>query len=133
MASSSSYDSWAGPAFYLMRAAAKDQAELIAVSYFQRTDLTYGSDEDMEKVYLQYVSGWMFDSIRGLHPAGEGRLLTENDDLKPGAWSSRRDFLRLLGTPCLGHDPKVVIGPDISPREQHLRNRRRRSRTVHGN
>jgi putative ABC transport system permease protein len=64
----SSYDSWAGPAFHLMRAAAKDQAELIAVSYFYRTDLTYGSDDDMEKVYLQYVSGWMFDSF-GLRPA----------------------------------------------------------------
>src|SRR5580704_17945612 len=58
----SSYDSWAGPPFYLMRAAAKDQAELIAVSYFERTDLTYSSDEEMEKAYLQYVSGWMFDA-----------------------------------------------------------------------
>src|SRR3984957_15852943 len=45
-----SYDSWAGPPFLLMRAAAKDQAELIAVSYYSRTDLTYGSDDDMEKV-----------------------------------------------------------------------------------
>jgi predicted permease len=101
----SSYDSWAGPAFHLMRAAAKDQAELIAVSYFQRTDLTYGSDDDMEKVYLQYVSGWMFDSF-GLRPA-QGRLLTENDDLKAGAspvavisydyWARR-----------FGRDPKVI-------------------------
>jgi putative ABC transport system permease protein len=79
----SSYDSWAAPPFYLMRAAAKDQAELIAVSYFERIDLTYGSDEEMEKAYLQYVSGWMFNSF-GLHPA-LGRLFTENDDLKPGA------------------------------------------------
>jgi predicted permease len=79
----SSYDSWAAPPFYLMRAAAKDQAELIGVSVFERTDLTYGSDQDMEKVYLQYVSGWMFDSF-GLHPA-LGRLFSENDDLKPGA------------------------------------------------
>jgi predicted permease len=79
----SSYDSWSGPVFKLMRAAAKDEAELIAVSDYFRSDLTYGSDEDMEKVYLQYVSGWMFDSF-GLHPA-QGRLLTENDDIKPGA------------------------------------------------
>src|ERR1700727_2112681 len=78
-----SYDSWAGPPFLLMRAAAKDQAELIAVSYFERTDLTYSSDDEMEKAYLQYVSGWMFEAF-GLHPA-LGRLFTENDDLKPGA------------------------------------------------
>jgi predicted permease len=101
----SSYDSWAGPPFYLMRAAAKGQAELIAVSYFSRTDLTYGSDDDMEKVYLQYVSGWMFDAF-GLRPA-LGRLFTESDDQKPGAnpvavisydyWARR-----------FGKDPKVV-------------------------
>ena len=32
---------------------------------------------------MQYVSGWMFDTF-GLRPA-LGRLLTEDDDLKPGA------------------------------------------------
>ena len=32
-----------------MRAAVKDQAELIAISYAERTDLTYGSDEEMQK------------------------------------------------------------------------------------
>src|ERR1700727_3410562 len=37
----SSYDSWAGPAFKLLRAAAKDEAELIAVSDYYRSDLTY--------------------------------------------------------------------------------------------
>ncbi len=66
-----------------MRAAVKDRAELIAVSYAERTDLTYRSDQDTEKAYLQYVSGWMFGSF-GLRPA-VGRLLTENDDLHPGA------------------------------------------------
>src|SRR5437588_11986480 len=43
------------PQFRLMRAAVKDQAELIAVSGTERTDLTYGSDQDMEKAYRQYV------------------------------------------------------------------------------
>ncbi len=66
-----------------MRAAVKDQAELIAISYADRMDLTYKSDQEMEKAYLQYVSGWMFGSF-GLRPA-LGRLFTENDDLKPGA------------------------------------------------
>jgi predicted permease len=99
------FDGWAYPAFRLMRTAVKDQAELIAVSYAERTDLTYSADEEMEKAFLQYVSGWMFDSF-GLRPAA-GRLFTENDDLKPGAhpyavlsydyWTRR-----------FGRDPKVV-------------------------
>jgi putative ABC transport system permease protein len=71
------------PMFRLMRDAVKDQAELLAISFSNRTDLTYGSDEHMEKAYLQYVSGWMFGSF-GLRPA-VGRLLNENDDRKPGA------------------------------------------------
>ena len=75
-------DVWAYPSFRLMRAAVKDQAELIAVSDAERVDLIYDS-KDIEKACLQYVSGWMFDSF-GLRPA-LGRLFTENDDLKPGA------------------------------------------------
>jgi predicted permease len=109
------YDVWAYPAFRLMRAAVKDQAELIALSYSERTDLTYRSDAEMEKAYRQYVSGWMFNSF-GLRPA-VGRLFTESDDLKPGAhpyavlsydyWTSR-----------FGRDPKVIgrtfrVGNDL--------------------
>ncbi|HEY6291462.1 MAG TPA: ABC transporter permease [Terriglobia bacterium] len=99
------FDGWAYPAFRQMRAAAKDQAQLIAISYADRADLTYGSDAEMEKAYRQYVSGWMFSSF-GLRPA-LGRLLTESDDLKPGAhpyavlsydyWKHR-----------FGQDPKVI-------------------------
>src|SRR3984885_14694771 len=77
------YDGWAYPAFRLMRAAATDQAELIAVSGVSGTDLTYASDQEMEKAHVQYVSGSMFDSF-GLQPVS-GRLLTENDDREPGA------------------------------------------------
>ena len=76
------YD-WAYPSFRLMRAAVKGEAELLAVSKAQRLDLTYKSDQEMEKAYLQYVSGWMFETF-GLRPA-VGRLFTESDDLKPGA------------------------------------------------
>ena len=93
------------PQFVLMRAAVKDDAELIAVSYLDRADLTYASDQEIEKVYRQYVSGWMFSSF-GLKPA-LGRLLTESDDLKPKAhayavlsydyWARR-----------FGQDPKVI-------------------------
>ena len=93
------------PLFRQLRAAVKDQAELIAVSYAERVDLTYGSDNAMEKAYRQYVSGWMFGSF-GLRPA-LGRLLTEQDDRTPGAhpyavlshdyWKSR-----------FGQDPHVI-------------------------
>ncbi len=99
------FDGWAYPDFQLMRAAVKDQAELFAVSYADSVDLTYKSDEDIEKAYLQYVSGWMFPTL-GLRPA-LGRLFTENDDLKPGGhpfavlsydyWSHR-----------FGRDPAVI-------------------------
>jgi predicted permease len=98
-------DSYEYPIFRLMRASVKEQAELLAISYADRTDLTYGSDQDMEKAYVQYVSGWTFETL-GIRPA-LGRLLTENDDLKPGAhpyavlshdyWTSR-----------FGQDPRVI-------------------------
>jgi putative ABC transport system permease protein len=77
------YDSCSYPMFRRMRTAAQGQAELIAISFAERSDLTYGSDLEMEKAYRQFVSGWMFGAF-GLHPA-LGRLLTENDDDKPGA------------------------------------------------
>ena len=76
------FDGWAYPDFQLMRTAVAKQAELIAVSYAESVDLTYKSDEEMERACLQYVSGWMFSTL-GIKPA-LGRMLTENDDLKPG-------------------------------------------------
>lgn len=76
------YDSCSYPMFRKLRATVKDEAELIAISYAGREDLTYGSDEQTEKAHLQYVSGWMFNSF-GLQPAA-GRLLTDSDDLEPG-------------------------------------------------
>jgi len=98
-------DSSEYPLFREMRAAVKDQADLIAISYADRTDLTYGSDAEMEKAWRQYVSGSMFSSF-GLQPAA-GRLFTENDDVTPGAhpyavlshdyWTRR-----------FGHDPHVI-------------------------
>ena len=97
------YDGWEYPLFRQMRAAVHSQASLIAISYSQRVDLTYSSD--YEKAHVQYVSGWMFSSF-GLRPA-LGRLLTENDDLKPGGhpvavlshdyWTRR-----------FGQDPKII-------------------------
>jgi predicted permease len=99
------WDTVSYPIFKKMRAAVTGQAELIAIEPAQWTDLTYGSDEEMEKTQLQHVSGWMFSSF-GLKPA-LGRLFTEDDDREPGAkpyavisytyWTSR-----------FGRDPKVI-------------------------
>jgi predicted permease len=98
-------DAWAYPDFVRMRNVAKNHADLIAASYTDRYDLTYETDEQMEKAYVQYVSGWMFSSF-GLQPS-LGRLLTQEDDRTPGAhpyavisydyWSRR-----------FGQDPRVI-------------------------
>jgi predicted permease len=78
-----STESWAYPAFALMRAAVKQDAELIAVSDVLPTDVTFGGDEETERPNVQYVSGQMFGNF-GLKPAA-GRLLNAGDDAKPGS------------------------------------------------
>jgi putative ABC transport system permease protein len=98
-------DYWAYPDFVRMRDVSKKEADLIAVSFTERYDLTYKTDEEMEKAYVQYVSGNMF-SIFGLRPT-LGRLLRQEDDRAPGAnpyavisydyWTRR-----------FGQDPKVI-------------------------
>jgi putative ABC transport system permease protein len=103
--SPATYDGWEYRLFQQLRSAVKGQAELIAASFVNRADLTYRSDQELEKAHLQYVSGWMFRSF-GLMPAA-GRLFTEDDDAKPGAhpvavlsydyWSRR-----------FGRDPKAI-------------------------
>src|SRR6185369_1191806 len=71
------------PMFRRMRANVRDEADLLAISYANPRDLTYSSNQDSEKPFLQYVSGWIFDSF-GIRPA-QGRLFTVDDDLKPAA------------------------------------------------
>jgi predicted permease len=98
-------DSFDYPLFRQLRPAVADSAELIAISYAERTDLTFASDEEMEKAYRQYVSGGMFSAF-GLRPA-LGRLFNVDDDRTPGAhpyavisydyWTKR-----------FGRDPKVI-------------------------
>jgi predicted permease len=73
---------WATPEFNVMREAIKDQADLIAISDADRTDITWSTDDDMEKAHVAYVSGNMFP-LFGLEPA-LGRLLTPSDDRGPG-------------------------------------------------
>jgi predicted permease len=88
-----------------LRQAVHGKAELIVAGAANRRDLTFGSDDDMEKAYQQFVSGNAF-TVFGLKPA-VGRLLTPADDQTPGAhpyavlshhyWSAR-----------FGRDPNVV-------------------------
>jgi putative ABC transport system permease protein len=74
---------WATPDFDLMRNAVREQADLIAVSDADRRDITWSSDDEMEKAHVVYVSGNMFP-LFGLEPA-LGRLLIPADDRGPGA------------------------------------------------
>jgi predicted permease len=78
---------WSTPDFNLMRDAVrtdmKDQADLIAISDADRTDITWATDDDVEKAHVAYVSGNMFP-LFGLEPA-LGRLLIPADDRGPGA------------------------------------------------
>jgi putative ABC transport system permease protein len=76
-------DEFSYPEFARMRTAAQGQAELIAASFTSRTDLTYATDNEMEKGYTQYVSGWMFPTFE-LQPT-LGRLFTTDDERTPGA------------------------------------------------
>jgi hypothetical protein len=101
------YDGSEYPLFERLRVAAAQDAELLALSYVDRVDLTYRSDEETERAYRQYVSGRTFDTF-GLRPA-LGRLLTDRDDRTPGAhpyavlsfdyWTRRR------------HRPHLPDGP----------------------
>lgn len=119
------FDGWAYPDFQLMRAAVRKQAELIAVSYAEPVDLTYKSDEEIERAYLQYVSGWMFPAL-GVKPV-LGRVLTENDDVKPGGepyavisydyWTHRfgQDPGVIGRTFRMGNDLYEIVGVAASP------------------
>lgn len=113
------------PQFRRMRAAVRNQAELIAVSWVERNDLTFTSDQEMEKAYRQYVSGWMFSAF-GLKPV-LGRLLTEGDDLTPRShpyavlsydyWTRRfgRDPNVIGRTFHLGNDLFQIVGVSPEP------------------
>jgi len=76
---------WSTPEFNAMRDTVKEQADLIAISDADRTDIAWSTDDDMEKAHVVYVSGNMFPLFfpQGLEPA-LGRLLTPSDDRGPG-------------------------------------------------
>lgn len=116
---------WATPEYKLLRDAVTQQADLIAVSDADRTDITWSTDDEVEKANVAYVSGNMF-SVFGLRPT-LGRLLVSADDKALGAapyavlswdyWNHRfgRDP-HVLGRPLhLGEQTFEVIG--VGPRE----------------
>ncbi|MBS1801881.1 MAG: ABC transporter permease [Acidobacteria bacterium] len=115
---------WATPNFKLMRDAVKDQADLIAISDADRTDITWSSDDSVERAHVSYVSGNMFP-LFGLEPA-LGRTLYPADDGAFGAapyavlswdyWNHRfgRDS-QVLGKPVhIGDQVFQIIG--VGPR-----------------
>lgn len=73
---------WSTPDFNAMRNAAKNQADLIAISDADRTDIAWTNNDDIEKAHVVYVSGNMFP-IFGLEPA-LGRLIIPADDRGAG-------------------------------------------------
>ncbi len=74
---------WATSDFNLMRDAARNEADLIAISDADRTDITSSVGDNTEKAHVAYISGNMFP-LFGLEPT-LGRLLTPSDDRAPGA------------------------------------------------
>jgi putative ABC transport system permease protein len=93
------------PTFRRYRQILGDRADVMLVGMTSREDDLLDSGEEPEPIYRQYVSGNVF-GVFGIQPA-LGRLLTPNDDLKPGAhpvavlsydyWTRR-----------FGRDPKVL-------------------------
>ncbi len=116
---------WATPEFKAMRDAVKEQADLIAISDADRTDITWSTDDEMEKAHVVYVSGNMFP-LFGLEPA-LGRLLTPADDRGPGLnpyavlswdyWNQRfgRDPHVLGSSLHIGDQTFEIIG--VGPRD----------------
>jgi predicted permease len=75
-------DGFEYPPFRILRDTVKDEAELLAISGSSRIGITFGSPEDTERAYREYVSGGTF-AVLGLHPA-LGRAFTPADDVTPG-------------------------------------------------
>ena len=115
------HDHWATPDFNLMRDAVKDQADLIAISDADRTDITWSTDVDMEKAHVVYASGNMFPAF-GLEPT-LGRLLASADDRAPYAvlswdyWNHRfaRDPHVLGRSLHIGDQTFEIVG--VGPRD----------------
>jgi predicted permease len=96
---------WATPDFDLMRKAVKDEASLIAVSDADRTDITWSTNDAMEKANVVYVSGNMFP-LFGLEPS-LGHLLDSADD-RSGKASPYAVLSWAYWDHRFGRDPKIL-------------------------
>jgi putative ABC transport system permease protein len=108
------------PTFRHYRDLLADRADLMVVGSTYRQDAIFGSPDEPEPVYRQFVSGNVF-GVFGLRPA-IGRLLTPNDDVTPGGhpvavlsydyWARRfgRDPGVLGKTFRLGNDRLEIVG-----------------------
>jgi len=108
------------PTFRQYRQILGDRADVMLVGTPNREDDLLDSGEEPEPIYRQYVSGNVF-GVFGIQPA-LGRLLTPNDDLKPGAhpvavlsydyWTRRfgRDPKVLGKTIHIGKDQYEIVG-----------------------
>ena len=77
------HDEFDYPTYRKYREIVADRADLVVAGRVNdRRDVTYGSTEEIEKMYRQYVSGNFFGTL-GLQPS-LGRLIAPNDDLTPG-------------------------------------------------
>jgi putative ABC transport system permease protein len=93
------------PLFVRERAAVRGEAELVALSFSDRAELTFKTDDEIEKVNRQYVSGWVFPAFE-LRPAA-GRLFTEDDDRTRGE-PAYAVFSYEYWTRRFGRDPSAV-------------------------
>jgi putative ABC transport system permease protein len=96
---------WSYPDFVNMRNAVAKKADLLAVSFSDRADVTFGSSQETEKATVQYVSASLFH-VFGLHPAA-GRLFLDADDSDHGG----QPYIVLsydYWTRRFGRDPKAV-------------------------
>ncbi len=113
-------DDYDYPTFRRYRQTVEDRADLMVVGMSYRQDATFGPGDEPEQVYRQFVSGNLF-GVFGIQPA-LGRLITPNDDLKPGAhpvavlshyyWTRRfgRDPNVLGKTFRMGNDRYEIVG-----------------------
>lgn len=71
------------PMFRQLRQLVRSEAAAFGVGYPNTAEVKFLDSGEMEKARKQQVSGWMFGTL-GLQPS-LGRLLSEEDDRKPGA------------------------------------------------
>ncbi len=91
------------PLFRQIAAAVAGDADSLAISGSGPSSVTFGSEQDLERANVEYVSGRMFAAF-GLRPAA-GRLLSEDDDAPGRAYAVLSfDYWKRR----FGGDPKVI-------------------------